>query len=406
MKRKLGFVETSMNVSQKHFNGTTQVGYCIEITTILEKLLFDKALQFSFTNIESLRLVIDSNNNEFVSSCEFENIEIGYYEKIGNDQSFEKYVEQEIDSSLSLWKAKCVIDNDNSSSSIMIVMNHSIIDASSFNFIANYILDKIDELISNIAKSFEVFDHPVPIDNFLFKSVSNKVSQSYDQIEYSECVPIDDRSSLTKTITIPSKILELAANEIGVTTNTLLVSMFGKVLGRKKQAIKTAVSIRDCLNLNTEKLGCYIGVATSILDCNESINGMADKYDHSLKKDLLTNVLNRVDIGYSDLVSAIMKKDRNNTFVDGIGITNMGAVSIGSGFSGFRITSFDVHVNRLMGNAEFVLHIHEFGGVSFIKIISVCPLIKKERFYLQTKEYEANLNRFVKKHEETEALEF
>ena len=416
-KRKLGHTEAAMYFMQKAHRGTTQVSQYVTLSKKITEDLFKNSVRYLFDSYAPLRSIIlfDGNTCYLHESAQFEDIEIETH-TLGSTETLDQYLIDQVEISLNpeknLWRVILVDGPQADEQSLLMICHHSIIDASALFDITKFWLTSIDEAISTgTFPSTSSQPTPPAVDEYLIENRSPRKITPLKPIPHEKIADINERKISTYKILLPEDDFISQCKNEKITLNSLIVAAMSIAVSDKYEEenipFKTAISIRDCLNTGKTKLGCYLGIGSTILQTkNKSIVEIAKEYEQKLMMDVLTNVTSRLDNNHQELNIKIESTKNFNIFYDGIGITNLGKIPIPSTYKNFAITKFYTVVNRLAGNGEFVAQVFIFNKIVTIDLVYVSPLVSETRIKSVSEKMHGQFNSFIKVNEKAISSEY
>lgn len=390
--RKLGAIETRMALFHSNLNGSTQGTQAIFFTANVSGEQFVTAAKYLYERYAALQCTIKIIGEElwFYRSASFADIPVHHLQlEAGSDidKVIGECLDQPIDANGALWRAQLVSVGDSGQHIFLFSAHHAIIDANGMHDLANRFFQILSSIITGIPlPQLPMIDFPLAVDELLQTNPAFAVTPVLEPRPHDESCPINYRRTGWQFVILEEEQVA-ALNKALQSDNIKLHSLISAALCQalyaqgvvaERSNFGTAVSLRFLQDTNpayVNPLGCYMSIASTLLDVDENLVSFARKYDRELMHKIFTSCLNKVETHYADFESATHKIAKLENFSQGAGITNMGHVGIAETYPGIEISDYLMLANRVSANFSVVAHCYDFRGKQRIGLVYPKPCL-------------------------------
>lgn len=390
--RKLGAIETRMALFHGNLNGSTQGTQAIFFTANVSGEQFVTAAKYLYEHYAALQCTIRVIGEElwFYRSASFIDIPVRHLQLEASadiDTVISECLDQPIDSNRALWRAQLVSVGDSRQQVFLFSAHHAIIDANGMHDLANRFFQILSAIMtSEPLPDLQLIDFPLAVDELLQTNPPSAVAPVFAPRPHDEFCPINYRRTGWQFVTLEQEQV-VALNKALQSDNIKLHSLISAALCQALHAqgvvaancnFGTAVSLRFLQDANpayVNPLGCYMSIASTLLEVDDNLVNFARKYDRELMHKIFTSCLNKVETHYADFAAATLKIANLENFSQGAGITNMGHVGITETYPGIEINDYLMLANRVSANFSIVAHCYDFRGKQRIGLVYPKPCL-------------------------------
>lgn len=390
--RKLGAIETRMTLFHDNLNGSTQGTQAIFFTANASREQFITATRYLYEHYAALQCSIRTIGEElwFFRSASFADIPVRYLQlevSADIDKVISECLDQPINANRALWRTQLVSVGDTGEHILLFSAHHAIIDANGMHDLANRFFQILSSIMAGDAlPDLQIVDFPLAVDELLQSNPPPVVAPVLEPRAHDEFCPVNYRRTGWQFVTLEQEQVA-ALNKALQSDNIKLHSLISAALCLALHAqgvvsascnFGTAVSLRFLQDANpayANPLGCYMSIASTLLEVDDNLVNFARKYDRELMHKIFTSCLNKVETHYADFEAATHKIAKLENFSQGAGITNMGHVDIIETYPGIEVSDYLMLANRVSANFSVVAHCYDFRGKQRIGLVYPKPCL-------------------------------
>jgi NRPS condensation-like uncharacterized protein len=393
-KRKLGLMETSMAMSQKFADGTTQGALVITLRGEITYRSLRAAAELVFKKYKLLRCMIETYQDDlyFVEHNDFSRIAISYWQ-VASFNDWEKTeggdLHDTIDQSVALWRLSLLSNSDNQHK-IILALHHAIVDADAAKAVVRDLLNFADSIMRGKAVAFDELGIPPAVDDFLppyYGASQNNVVKCnpipyhiHSSLEGRRTHFLHDKLSISDYAFLLDKCKKDHISIDSAFSAALSLAAVSSGIAHPPVSFRTAVSLREYAATKRtfmNELGCYIAVADTTLDVkDQDFLLTANEYYKKLLAHTISHSLKRKNISTVDVFNNIESMKEGKNF-SGFGITNVGEMNPAAEFECYSVEDVYNITNRVAGNHAFVLQVSTFKGEPRFIFAYVEPLLQR-----------------------------
>ncbi len=410
--RPLSGVEILMSCMHVEMRGTAQATQVLHIEGALNIESLIQAANDLYNEFPILSGCIKQSEGQvyFYNGVDFLNIPVRF-EAISNPQAEADLLSSIVDTPLPqekfLWKLTILAKNGEEKYKVAMTFHHAILDGHGLSVIGTRFLYYLDNRTNKEIIAVKPRKFPQAINDFLSEKKTAPLVNSRKSLAHCVNASIGSRRTKWKALQLDSHLrecLERQANEDRLKPNAIFSAILAKSLVDTRLyenpvELKNAVSLRIFEGTQSQEisnLGCYMSVSNTLLDTsNRGIAEIAKSYELILLKDTLKRSLAKTQYSYKDTTALFQLNLESDTFNGGVGITNIGEISIPIHYRSFTLSDYFTTVNRTGGNYSVVVHCYSFNGRLTVQFVYPTPIMSDQKISNLVSAFKTNLNLYL-----------
>ncbi len=394
--RPLAGVEIIMSCMHSLMRGTSQATQVLHTSCILPFDAYLDASQKLLTEFPILGACIREYEGKawFFSGANCRDIPL-VSEMVSDSHEEERCIRTAVDDPLaqesSLWQIRVLTVNGESTTKIVMTFHHAILDGHGLSVVGTRFLHYLDNFQQGGTEEVAIRKFPPSINDFLSEKSSILPHEPVAPLPYEVAVPIKNRRTAWKSMLIDRTLrecIETRAKEDNLQYNSVLSAALIKAISDNRlyeepMEFKSAVSLRiyeDMESIETSSLGCYMGISSMRqVARNKSVTEIAKAYQIGLVKDSLKRCFTKTHYSSQDIYRTMATSLESEEFTGGVGVTNIGDISIPRDYCHFELLDYFTTVNRIGGTYMVVVHLYKFNDIDTIQFVYPEPLTSEEK---------------------------
>ena len=384
--RALGGIETRMAAMHEGLLGTTQGSQVCVLKGALTLGALCSAARTLHEKYQALRCTVQFEQGTFAFFETVREVDVRQV-SVSDATGFrgavhEHYLDElnrPLDAASSLWRLLLVSGPGHDDAALVMTCHHAIMDGAGMFVLADQLLAHVDRAMAGVRQEPTASMMLAPeVDSFLAPErarvpESTPAPAQTQAMPHRRQVPLEQRRTFVEYCELSEdahRSLRRRAALERLSINVLIAAAMARAFAElgfdlEQVPLKTAISLRQFAPepyAAPSRLGCFISVANTpiSLDPARSLSQLAECYLKTLN-DAFAGCAANPGEAPARLAKKLEQLRDSQSFAEGIGLTNVGPVSITREFRHFRVVGYAGAANRRAGNVALVVSPSSFG---------------------------------------------